>query len=118
MAGLMNALPGKYRLEAGIFRQIDVDERSHKISSWTTFHKGDVVELNAEDADRLLRAGAVKPTTKSQRDTEAGLAGSVLKDAAVAAAVAAPGVGGIEVKAGETTVVAEAEVTPGVPAGG
>jgi hypothetical protein len=60
------ALPGTYRLKVGVWHQIVSGPGEKVVHARRRF--GDLVELDASDAQRLLRAGAVECTTDEQRN--------------------------------------------------
>lgn len=63
------AVAGVYELVALVWHEPKRDEHGRL---FTVKHvRGELVELSADDADRLLRAGAVKPTSAEQEESEA-----------------------------------------------
>jgi hypothetical protein len=63
--GTPSAPAGKYKLLVGIWNELVSLPKEAK--SFVTHVKHDIVELNAEDADRLLRAGAVEPLSAAAK---------------------------------------------------
>jgi hypothetical protein len=100
---VVNAIEGDYELVAPKFKQLKLDA-NNRIVSFVMFTKGERIHLSAEDADRLLRSGDVKCTTKEQATAAAANAGEPPNQAAVRKAAAnARSVGGLPVARGETT---------------
>lgn len=64
------AVAGKYKLVAKVWNQI-TSEPSALVKTWQRHKRGATVDLNEADADRLLRAGAVVPTTTTQAGADA-----------------------------------------------
>lgn len=64
------AKAGDYELTVGKWRQQKAF-KDGQATDWVDYVRGDIVTLDAADAERLLRAGAVKPTTKAQAQSAA-----------------------------------------------
>lgn len=64
------AVAGKYKLLVKVWSQI-TSEPGALVKTWQKHKRGAIVELNEADADRLLRAGAVAPTTAKQAGADA-----------------------------------------------
>lgn len=63
--GVPSAPAGKYRLAVGIWNELVSKPKEPR--EFVKHVKGDVVTLNSDDADRLLRAGAVEPLTAAAK---------------------------------------------------
>lgn len=61
---------GPYKLLVKVWNQI-TSEPGAVVKTWQRHKRGAIVTLNEADADRLLRAGAVAPTTTEQASSEA-----------------------------------------------
>lgn len=64
------AVAGKYKLVDKVWNQL-TSEPGQLVKTFQRHRRGAVVDLNEADAERLLRAGAVTPTTTDQAESDA-----------------------------------------------
>jgi hypothetical protein len=83
-AGEVQAPKGKYRLEASIWNRIV--SKFNEPRRFVRHTKGDIVELESHDAERLLRHGLVTPLTEEQAASAAAQATSPMEKAQAIAA--------------------------------
>src|ERR1039458_1099092 len=67
--GKQDAPEGDYRLTVSVWHELVHIENG--VKSFVKHVYGDIVHLKTDEAERLLRAGAVQPTTDEQKRTEA-----------------------------------------------
>lgn len=71
---------GEYTLLVKTWHQL-TSAPGTMVKTFRTHHRGAKVSLNSEEAERLLRAGAVAPTTKEQAESAAAQAPSAVDKA-------------------------------------
>lgn len=86
--GTPSAPAGKYKLVVDIWNEL-VSEVG-KAKQFVKHVKNDVVELNTEDADRLLRAGAVAPISAEAKAAAADIGPTALDKAQATNAAQGP----------------------------